>query len=495
MGRPNLLFILSDQHAQRFAGCYGNGFGLTPNLDRLAARGVVFDRAYCPSPICLPSRASLLTGKHPHRHRCWTNSDALPSDEPTYAHALGAAGYRPELIGRMHFVGPDQLHGFVARPIGDHNSNWLGVSGVGHGIFQGTAGPDAISVVRSGAGRAAYEIKDEHTTEVALRRLDEIAAERAAGDQSPFCLTVGLMLPHPPYVVNDEDFDALPEAIEEPEIAAVPAGSDHPWLRWWRDRSGAAGLSTADQRRARRAYAALVRKMDRLIGQILDRLEAAGLADDTLVVYSSDHGDHAGDRGLWWKHTFYDESARIPLIMAWPGVLPAGERRQQVANLVDLPPTFAEALGGEALPDIDGRSLLAVAKDGATPWCDETFSEYCTDTSFDFAHGEYAIQRMLLRGRYKYVYYHGFPDQLFDLETDPLEQHDLSGDPRLAGVRLAMRAATLAGWSPAAIHHTLAEREARKALWAKWGEQVRPADTHRWSVPADEELRLRGFPG
>ena len=274
--RPNLLFILSDQHAQRLMGAYGDRFGATPHLDRLAARGVVFDQAHCNAPVCLPSRTSLMTGKHPFRHGCWNNDDALPSDELTYAHALGASGYQPELIGRMHFIGPDQLHGFARREIGDHSSNWLGGEGANHGTLRGTAGPAVVSITKSGVGRGIYEMKDEAVTARTVARLDEIGQARRGGDSTPFAITVGMMLPHQPYVVNQEDFEHFPEEVGRPSIP--PPERAHSWIREWQRDTGIGEASEAARMRARRAYYGLVRKMDRLIGEILAALERNGLS-------------------------------------------------------------------------------------------------------------------------------------------------------------------------------------------------------------------------
>lgn len=489
MSRPDLLFIFSDQHAQRIAGCYGDPNGATPNLDRLARSGVVFDNAYCNSPICLPSRMSLLTGKHPVRHGCWNNDDALPSDEITYAHALGAVGCRPELIGRMHIIGPDQLHGFVRREIGDHNSNWLGVAGIEHGPLKGTAGPHAVSLIRSGRGRGIYEMKDEHTAAAAVTRLDEIGAARRRGDTAPFAITVGLMLPHPPYVVNDADYDFFPDSVGMPVIGA-PIAAPHPWIEEWRRITAIADACDDACRRARRAYFGLVRKTDRLIGDILDALERNGLGSNTLVVYASDHGDHAGDRGLFWKHTFYDESLKVPLILSWPGRLPAGERRDEIVSLIDLAPTIVEALGGMAMPKIDGTSFLEVARRGGAPWVNEMMSEYCVDTGHAYAGGHMVRQRAVRQGRYKYIHYEGYPPQLFDLAEDPEEISDLVCDPAHAAVAERLRARVFDGWNPAEVERRMREKQARKQVWARWGAAVEPIDTHRWRMPDHEEVRL-----
>ena len=152
MARPNLLFLFSDQHARRIAGCYGDAMGATPHLDQLAREGVVFDNAYCPSPLCVPSRMSMLTGRHPYEQECWTNDDYLRPDAATWLHSVGAAGYRPVLAGRLHSMGPDQLHGYVERMVGDHSPNWGGVPRHDLGVLDKANDPWRESLERSGVG-------------------------------------------------------------------------------------------------------------------------------------------------------------------------------------------------------------------------------------------------------------------------------------------------------------------------------------------------------
>jgi choline-sulfatase len=188
MTRPNLLYILSDQHAQTVAGCFGDPLAPTPNLDRLAARGVTFNNAYTPSPLCTPARMSLLSGRHPSDQSCWTNSDALASDVPTFAHAMGAAGYRPVLIGRLHSIGPDQMRGYAERLVGDHSTNWIGGHAHSLGVLDKTNDPFRVSIERSGPGQSSSEVKDLEVTARTLDWLDELAARRRAVDDAPFCL-------------------------------------------------------------------------------------------------------------------------------------------------------------------------------------------------------------------------------------------------------------------------------------------------------------------
>ena len=477
--RPNLLYILSDQHTQKISGCYGDPLAPTPNLDRLAARGVTFDNAYTPSPLCTPARMALLTGRHPSTQSCWTNSDALASDIPTFANAMGAGGLAPTLIGRLHSIGPDQMRGYAERLVGDHSTNWVGGHAHSLGVLDKTNDPFRESIERSGPGQSSYELKDRDVTAATLAWLDG-----RAGRSKPFCLSVGYLLPHQPYVCAADDYRRYGGRVGLPALA-VP-DDEHPYLHWWREHTGSLDLPDEAVIRARTAYYGLVTSFDRLVGAILDRLDALGLAENTLVIYVSDHGDQIGKRGLWWKQTFYEESVKVPLIMAWPGVLPEGERRSQTLNLIDLGPTMLEALGAPALPNTQGRSFLQVAKDAATPWLDETFSEYCTDGMAPWAGTQPVQQRMIRRGRWKLVYYHGHRPQLFDLEDDPTELNDLAAKPRYAGLCDALTDRVLADWDPEAIARRMAGRIASKRLLQAWARAVDPPDSYRWPIKMED---------
>ena len=172
--RPNLLYIHSDQHAAAVTGCYGDSLVRTPNLDQLAKRGVLLENVYCPSPICVPSRMSMLSGRYPYENQVWTNSHMLDSGIPTFAHAMGAGGYHPTLVGRMHSVGPDQFHGYAERLVGDHGPNQLGGVGVDHGDLSGTAGPGRTSLRLSGHGQSAYQVHDEDVTAATIDYLNRL---------------------------------------------------------------------------------------------------------------------------------------------------------------------------------------------------------------------------------------------------------------------------------------------------------------------------------
>lgn len=481
--RPrNLLFIFSDQHASRVMGCYGNDIIETPNLDRLAADGVTFDNAYCPSPLCVPSRMSMLTGRYPHRSRVWGNQDVLHSGMPTMAHALGAGGLAPVLIGRLHSVGPDQLVGYARRAIGDHHANWVGLPREDMGPLKGAASPQRLALKRSGPGLSPYEVKDDEVADETIRELERTAAAMNAGQVDRFAITMGFMLPHSPFVARRTDYDRYAGKVGLAERRPPPAGAEHPWLAEWRQSRDILDVTETEEIRTRTAYYGLVSAMDRMIGRVLDRLEALGLADDTLVVYASDHGEQLGEHGQWWKHTFLEDSVKVPLIMRWPRGLPAGERRDQVVNLVDVNATILDALGAPPLANSDGRSFLNVARDPKAAWRNLTFSEYCTGSAFDFGIGRPSQNRMVRDERYKLVYYHGMAPQLFDMIEDPDETRDLAAVPAHATVRDRLIADVLRDWDPEAIAAEIETTIADKALLKDWAAQVRPESTHVWPM-------------
>jgi choline-sulfatase len=479
--RPNLLYIHSDQHSPLVLGCYGDPVVRTPNLDRLAREGVLFESAYCPSPICVPSRMSALTGRHPHQNQVWTNEHILDSGIPTLAHALGAAGYRPVIAGRMHALGPDQLHGYVERLVGDHGSNYIGGVPVDRGTLSGTAGPDHISLERSGIGQSAYQVHDEYVAAAAVDYLNRYAVARRAGhEQGPFCLTVGLMLPHPPYVARRQDYEVYQGRVGLPNHPEPPA-EEHPFLAWWRRETRAEFTTEQEAIRARTAYWALVARVDALVGQILAALERHHQADNTLIVYTSDHGDMLGEHGLWWKHTFYEASARVPLIMSWPGRLPRGACCERVVSAVDLNATLLDACGAPALPNAAGRSFLAQATGADAPgaWEDVAFCDYCSD---EYAPPGGCYQRMIRAGRWKLAYYHGQEPQLFDLQEDPDERHDRAQDPACRGVREALTERVLDGWDPEWVRDAMAAKRADNEVLRAWAREVQPPDSYRWPL-------------
>ncbi len=482
--RANLLYLHSDQHSPFVAGCYGDELVHTPNLDRLADRGVVLDTCYCPSPLCVPSRMSALTGRHPFENGVWTNSHILDSAIPTLAHSMGAGGCRPVLIGRMHALGPDQLHGYAERLVGDHGPNHLGGRGVDHGELTGTAGPARVSLVKSGPGQSAYQVHDEDVTDRAVDWLHRLGERRRAGEDEPFSLSVGFMLPHQPFVAKAEDYSRYDGRMTLPRTPEPFSDDLHPHLGAWRRACGIVEVPEEEVLRARTAYWALVTRLDHMIGRILEALEAAGLAENTLVLYTSDHGEQAGEHGLWWKQTFYEDSVRVPAVLAWPERLPEGQRCGRVTSSLDLNATLLDALDCPPLPHSRGRSLLPLLQaPGTVEWEDVAFSEFCLDGAG--SGGPVAgpvVQRMVRRGPWKLNYYDGQPSQLFHLEEDPRETRDRAADPSCAGVRGELERLVLDGWDPAWVREQMARRRTEGGILAEWARRVRPPDVCRWDL-------------
>ncbi len=483
--QPNILFIQSDQHNPKVMGCAGDPVVETPNLDALASRGIVFENAYCASPICVPSRSSMLTGQHPHENRVWTNSHVLSSSVPTFAHALGAAGYRTVQIGRMHFVGPDQLHGFSERYVGDHGPNYIGGNPADHGELSGTAGPHRVSLKKSGHGQSGYEVHDEAVADEAVRFIESLSESRESGDERPVLLAVGLMLPHQPFVARKNDYDRYEGKIGLPEIPDASVVEEHPYFQWWRSHTDINDVSDEESVRARTAYWALVDRLDAQIGAILNALEAAGLTEDTLVVYTADHGEQIGERGLWWKQTFFEESVKVPAIVSWPGRIPEEARSDRVITQFDLNATMIEAGAAPHLPFSHGRSLLELAQSPSeTDWDDIAISEYCTEPG-DPAHSDGDRtwqQRMVRRGDWKLMYFHGMPPLLFNLKDDPNELNNLAESPEHSSVLNELTDIVLRSWDPDQIDAEIRRMAQEQDLLTSWAARTAPVDSFRWHL-------------
>ena len=485
--QPNILFIMSDQHAPRVTGCYGDEIIHTPNLDKLAAKGTTFDNAYTPSPLCVPARMSFLTGKYPSSQNCWTNSDSLASDLPTTAHSLGAAGYKPKLVGRLHSIGPDQMHGYEERIVGDHSTNWIGGFAHTMGVLTKTNGPFRVSLEASGGGQSSYELHDRDVTQAALEQLDKIAEDRKNGDITPFSLNVGYLLPHQPYVADPELVDYYLARISAPKHSKTKAENEHPSWQWWRKCTGIdVDIPQEQIDRSRAAYYALTEIFDGMVGEVLDRLDENGLAENTIIIYTSDHGDQLGERGLWWKQTFYDDSVKIPLIFSMPGVVPEGERRSQVVNLIDLSQTLLQAVGAPQLPGADGRSFWDVILNSKSSWQNETFSEYCIDGMAPWASGITSQQRMIRSGKWKLIYYSGHRPQLFNLELDPDEINDLADDTGHVKIIKVLTSRIFENWDPNSIEKIMADRRKNKELLSQWSRFIKPPENHLWELKMED---------
>jgi choline-sulfatase len=424
----NLLILCSDEHDPRHAGFSGNRSVSTPHLDRLAASGTVFARAYTSSPICVPARASLACGRWVHQHRCWDNALAYDGRTPSWGHRLQQAGVRVESIGKLHYRSADDDTGFDRQRDAVHIVGGTGqVWGCVRDPLPESSGGGAQLFRRLGAGESDYNRFDQRVAEHAC---DWLAARAADTDPRPAALFVGMVAPHFPLVVPQRYLDLYPpESVPWPKLRPETGYRRHPWVeRQARFNALDDELGSDDRRRlAIASYLGLVSFLDEQLGRVLAALDALGLRDDTLVMYVSDHGDNLGARGMWNKSLLYRESTAVPLLLAGPGV---PQRRCDVnASLVDVFPTVLEALGvAPAAEDatLPGRSLLGLADapDGAARLA---FAEY-------HAIGSASGAFLLADQRYKYHHYVGYPPELFDLLDDPEETRDLAASPAHAAI-------------------------------------------------------------
>jgi len=474
--KTNLLYIHSDQHTPYVMGCSGDPLVQTPHLDSLAASGVIFKNTYCPSPICVPSRMSTLTGCFPYENECWTNAHVLDSGIPTLAHSLGAAGYNPILFGRMHAMGPDQLHGYAERYVGDHSQNYIesnDKSSVDHGELTGTQGPTRLSLTKSGPGQNAYQVHDEDVVDAVIGHLNKLGQLKNEGHEDPFCLSVGLMLPHQPFVARKEDYQLYDGKMTMPRIQEPFSDKLHPYFKEWRQNTCITDVTNEEILRARTAYWALVTRTDILIGKILKTLKENGLDNDTMIVYTSDHGEQVGEHNLWWKQTFYENSVKVPLIISWPGKIPPKQINNNIVSSLDLNATILDALNAPALPRSRGRSMMDLMT-GESKWEDLAYSEYCTADGY--------IHRMIRMGDYKFNYYKGMPGQLFNLKDDPDECCDLFGLAEYADIQKTLQNKILEEWDPEWVETKMTTKSSDYTIFSSWANNTKPQEYYRWNL-------------
>ena len=480
--RPNVLLIISDQLSALATEPYGNRDVKTPNLKGLAERGVVFRNAYCPAPICTPARMSMLTGRLSGKLPVYDNSDELPAQVPTFLHHLRLAGYRTLLAGKMHFVGPDQLHGFEARLTPEiYPADYTMLKywpSQGDPPKMAPVPGDPESEERYGGGRfvMAQCLKEagpvpwsEHLTfdeEVhfqTLAQLREFGQRRGTPEEQPWFLCASYIHPHDPPVITREYWDRY-EGVEIARPSMPPPGHQpHPADVWVNSYHAVpdVGLTPEDVMRSRRGYYAMTSYVDDKVGELLAELERFGMERDTIVIFTSDHGDMVGERGMWFKRIHYEWSIRVPFIVSAPGRYPAGRRVERNVSLVDLYPSILEMAGLEFPPDLphqlDGRSWVPLLHGDDPSWPDAVIVE-------NYAEGTIKPIRTLIKGRHKYVHVHDHPPLLYDLDRDPNEWRNVVDDPAYAEVAASMRAQLLEGWDGAETERKILESQRLRAF-------------------------------
>ena len=481
--QPNILLILSDQMTAALTGAYGHPVVQTPNLDRLAREGVRFDAAYTPFPLCAPGRACLMTGRHASEIGAWDNGALLPADQLTFAHYLANAGYDTVLSGKMHFIGPDQLHGFRRRLTTDIYSadyNWVRPEWIRIKETQGRNYEDvmgerprynALGYTAEGVRVGMWHNPLSYDEETHFRALEYLRAQGRKKGENPFLLCASYHHPHEPFWPPQEYWDLYEGA--EIDIPEFPESLDASYSMMDRNLNAYHGTRRYDLRdpdglhRLRRAYYAQVTYTDRKVGELLDALVANGLADTTVVVFSSDHGDMLCEKEMVQKRCFYERACRVPLIMRFPDNWRADTTCPTPVSLVDLLPTFCELAGVQDMLPHDGDSILPLLEDGDR-----------NRVVFAQAHEAVGMPCIMARqGRFKYHYIHGYEPQLFNLEADPGEWHNLAEDPACRETAETLRNRILTRFDPDAMaQENLQSLYRRHTIWNTLSKQG-----HTWA--------------
>ena len=437
--RANLLFLCSDQHQASASGCYGHDQTRTPHIDEIAAEGVRFDRAYCQAPVCVPSRGSIITGNYPSRHGARILQDPLPDEARTAAHFFADRGYSTAAVGKMHFVDESRRHGFAHRVnAATHLSRLTAEEARSFRRDQGDGGGT------TGRPSAMPErlFRDTFYAEEAVRFL-------RAHRTKPFCLWASFFMPHTPLVPHRkywELYGGLDIRLPERSPNALETGF-HGHLtraqeRGWYDQSD------SELQAAIRGYYGNVSQMDANVGRVFDTLRELGLDKNTVVVYTSDHGEMAGAHRMWTKHNMYEQSVRVPLIVRMPDMASAGTARDHLVEQVDLLPTLAELCGFEAPKGIDGRSFAESLRGKRYASREFAYSEYYFCRRVFTADNRFVGKPPILMvrtDRWKLNYLSWERSELFDLRNDPGESRNAIDDSGNAGIvneltRVATRA-------------------------------------------------------
>lgn len=431
--QPNILLIMADQLSAPFLSIHG-GPAKTPIIDRLAAAGTTFTSAYSNSPLCAPARFAMMSGQLNSKIGAYDNASEFASSVPTFAHHLRSAGYQTSLVGKMHFVGADQLHGFEERLTTDiypadfgWTPNWGDPDGRFDWWFH-----NMDSVVHAGVADVSNQLDyDDDVAHHSIRKLRDLAR---TDDDRPWMMTASFTHPHDPYVARQQFWDMYADdEIPMPSVGVDDVVLD-PHSERLRHVITADTTEITDQqiRNARHAYLANISYVDQHIGNLLDTLDRHSMADNTVVVFTADHGDMLGERGLWYKMSFFEHSARIPLIIRRPGVA-GGAQIDEHVSLLDIAPTLLDIAGVTAPMTMDGRSVL----DGAVGKV--VVGEYLGE-------GAVAPIFMVRRGDWKFVWSPADPPQLFHLGEDPAELQNLATDPHHAETVAAFDAEIAERW-------------------------------------------------
>lgn len=466
--RPNILLVIADQLTAIALQAYGNGVCKTPNLDALAKKSAVFANAYCSYPLCAPSRFSMMTGRLPSRIKAYDNASEFPAAVPTIAHYLRAAGYYTCISGKMHFVGPDQHHGYEDRlttEIYPADFSWVPPETYDdQGAEADRTGevPLGVSSVETiaDAGPLARSQQIDYDDEVARRANQHLFDWKRYGDGRPLFMTVSFTQPHDPYVTTRKYWDLYSnEGIDKPITPPIALSDMDPHSHALHFHYGLNKFDVDEEtyRRARRGYYGMISYVDEKLGELLKTLEDIGCADNTVVIFTSDHGDMIGERGLWFKKNLFEPSLRIPLIIHDPRQ-PRSLAVQAPVSLIDLLPTLVELSGEPAetlVTTIEGSSLIGLMSEDQPERT--IYAEHIDGATV-------APRVMVRRGRYKFVYSEAYPAQLYDLQDDPGERRNLTDVAGFADVARLMLELVNQQWNLAELKSDVTKSQKARQL-------------------------------
>ncbi|MCP4765250.1 MAG: choline-sulfatase [Gammaproteobacteria bacterium] len=463
--QPNVVIFMVDQLTAFALNAYGGSECKSPHLNNLASNSTVFENAYTPYPLCAPARFSMMTGQLPSRIGAYDNGAELPASVPTIAHHLRAAGYYTCLSGKMHFVGPDQYHGFEERlttEIYPGDFSWTPSTRYGDISIDDerrkTAGVSTMDTVFD-AGPQARSMQIDYDEDVAHCAIREIYRMARSEDPRPFFLTVSMTHPHDPYVITQEYWDLYADCdISPPRVDFIPPDERDPHSRslYFHYGQDKVDLSESDYRNARQGYYGMVSYIDELFGRLQQALDNSGFADNTIICFTSDHGDMLGERGMWFKKTLYEPAIRVPMFISVPNQ--AASRIKSPASLVDILPTLLDLTGTPADLEItpgDGQSLVPVmqGEESIRP----IFVEHLDG-------GTIAPRLMVREGNYKYVCSKAYPAQLYDLSADPDERENLSGMAEFKDLELTLHRRIEENWNLDTIDQEIMLNQASRRL-------------------------------
>ncbi|THV68698.1 choline-sulfatase [Aureobasidium pullulans] len=479
---PNILFIMADQLAAPQLKIWNDKSQIkTPNLDKLAEKSVIFDSAYCPSPLCAPSRMSLVTGQLPSKIGAYDNASSISSDTPTFSHYLRHAGYETVLAGKMHFIG-DQLHGWEKRLTAD-------IYPADYGWAVNWDEPDtrlewyhnSSSILQAGPCVRSNQLDyDEASMHKSTQYLYDYV--RQGPDARPFALTVSLTHPHDPYTIEDKYWDMYEDVdIDMPDVQINKEDQDPHSKRLQHVCDLEDYDFTPEQiKKAKRAYYGACSYVDDCIGKLLDVLDKCKLRDNTIIIFSGDHGDMLGERGLWYKMSYFESSVRVPMLISHPKSYTPHRVYENVSTL-DLPATLCDMVGTKLVPGLpmDGHSMMPHLR--GKKGNDTVFAEYMGE-------GTIAPLMMIRRGPWKYITCPVDPPQLFNLSADPKELTNLStsDDPETKTMFEAFEKEAAAKWDFDAItKDVFAQQRRRRFVWGA----LKTGEFHSWDYQVPDDSR------